>query len=91
MKSLNQKDPRNLDILNYLAVFNEYNSKYLIAIDYRKQIAKLDPWNTENLLQLGRNYKVTGNIAGVNSVLDSIKKFDSISPESKTAQTELTS
>jgi Flp pilus assembly protein TadD len=89
MNKLAERDPRNLDVLNYLAVFNEYNSKYQEAIQYRKKIEKLDPWNSKNLLQLGRNYKVLGDTANMKSTLAEILAFDQRSPESEKAKAEL--
>jgi tetratricopeptide (TPR) repeat protein len=91
LKKLNETDPRNLEALNYLAAFNEYNSNYALSIQYRKQIAKLDPWNSKNLLQLGRSYKVTGDLVGMESALKAILSFDQISPEANNAKIELSS
>jgi hypothetical protein len=91
LQRLNKADPRNLEALNYLAVFNEYNSNFALSIKYRNEIAKLDPWNSKNLLQLGRSYKVTGDIEGMKSALNAILSFDQISPEANNAKIELSS
>ena len=91
LKKLNEKDPRNLEVLNYLAAFNEYNSNYMSAIPYRIKISQLDPWNSKNYLQLGRNYQATGNSAGMKSALEAILAFDTISTEAKNAKIEFAS
>jgi O-antigen ligase len=82
-------DPRDPELLNYLSAYSEYHGKLKEAIEYRKQIYEFDPWNSKNLLQLGRNYKNLNDFTGMRNCLNKILSFDIISPESKSAQSEL--
>jgi O-antigen ligase len=84
-------DPRDPDLLNYLSSYSEYQGKIYEAIEFRKQIFNVDPWNSKNLLQLGRLYKISNNTIGMRDSLSKILKFDSVSAESKQAQLELVS
>lgn len=84
-------DPRDLDLLNYLSAYSEYQGKAEEAIEYREQIYKVDPWNSKNLLQLGRLYKIMNDPVGMKDALSKILKFDNVSSESKQAQLELVS
>jgi tetratricopeptide (TPR) repeat protein len=90
LNKLYAADPRNLDTLNLLASFNQQLGKYQEAIKYRNQIAKLDPWNAENYLVLGRYYKELGDKSNMQITLDKILSFASADPVSATAKSELT-
>lgn len=90
LNKLHVADPRNLDVLNLLASFNQQLGKYEEAINYRKQIAKLDPWNAENYLVLGRYYKQLGDKTNTQITLDKILSFASNDPIAATAKSELT-
>jgi tetratricopeptide (TPR) repeat protein len=90
LNKLYAADPRNLDTLNLLASFNQQLGKYEEAINYRKQIAKLDPWNAENYLVMGRYYKELGDKANMQITLDKILSFASSDPIAATAKLELT-
>ncbi len=83
------KDPRNLDALMYLAEFNQQLNKLNEANQFRLQIAKYDPWNAANYLQLGRNYKVLGDIANMNAMRETINSFASKTQEATQANSEL--
>lgn len=72
---LHIKDPRNLDAINALALINESINKIPDAIDYRLKIAKLDPWNPVNYLQLGKDYKAQGDSIKSKEMLDKILSF----------------
>jgi len=82
-------DPRNLDVLNPIAELNEKLGKVPEAIVARELIYQLDPWNTRNLLQLGREYKFLGNFEKMLDVKKRILEFDNNSKESVAAQAEL--
>ena len=82
-------DPRNLDVLNPIAELNEKLGKVQEAIKARESIRKLDPWNTRNLLQLGREYKFLGDFTNMELVKKTILDFDVASKESVAAKTEL--
>jgi O-antigen ligase len=90
LHKLYANDSRNLDTLNLLASFNQQLGKYEEAINYRKQIAKLDPWNAENYLVMGRYYKELGDKANMQITLDKILSFASSDPIAATAKLELT-
>jgi O-antigen ligase len=84
------KDEQNsLDGLTLQAYNKEFLNKIPEAINLRKSIMILDPWNSENLLQLGRNYKATSDSSAAAEVLLKISAFDTVSPESKLAVSEL--
>jgi len=89
LNSVNQKDPRNFDALNYLAFIYEDSKQFGPAIDNRIEIAKLDPWNTDNLLQLGRDYKAIGDFSKMNEVLKLIESFASNTTQFEIASSEL--
>lgn len=82
-------DPRNLDALMYLAEFNQQMNKLNEANQFRLQIAKYDPWNAANYLQLGRNYKALGDIANMNAMREKINSFASKTQEATQANSEL--
>lgn len=82
-------DPRNLDALISLAEFNQQMNKLNEANKYRLQIAKYDPWNAANYLQLGRNYKALGDIANMNAMREKINSFASKTQEATQANSEL--
>ncbi|CAB4577297.1 unannotated protein [freshwater metagenome] len=89
LKNQVNSDGRNLDAIISLVEGYERNKDYRNALIGREKLRELDPWNSRNLLQLGREYKLFGEIESMNSVLAQIIAFDLNSPESKLAQTEL--
>jgi O-antigen ligase len=89
LQGLNNYDPRNLDTLLLLSEFSEQFQRYDLAITYRLNITKLDPWNAKNYLALGKLYKNTGQIDLMNKVLDEINSFASETPEGELANLDL--
>jgi hypothetical protein len=92
LKILNEQitsDPRDLDALTSLVQVYEQNKDYANALLGREKIRNLDPWNTKNLLQLGREYKFFNQFSKMKEVLSFISSFDSSSNEAKLAQSEL--
>jgi O-antigen ligase len=89
LKKLNNADPRNLDVLNFLAGLSEQIGDNTAAIDYRLKIAKYDPWNAKNYLSLGLIYKRLGDKAKVEEVVNSIKSFAPKDPIALQAESEL--
>jgi tetratricopeptide (TPR) repeat protein len=85
----NNSDPRDLDALTSLVQIYEQSNDYSNALLGREKIRELDPWNTKNLLQLGREYKFFNQYDKMKEVAAFITKFDSSSNESKLAQVEL--
>ena len=90
LDELHSSDPRNLDTLTLLAAFNEQSGKYQLAINYRNKIAKLDPWNAENYLVIGRDYKALGDKVNMQNSLNRILSFAQNDPIAVTAKSELT-
>lgn len=74
-KKIYDKDPRNLDALNGLALISEELNQIPEAIDYRLKMAVLDPWNAVNYLELGRYYKKQGKTNESLATLDKILSF----------------
>jgi hypothetical protein len=70
-------NPRNADYLESLARFYENKQSFDQAIKYREKIHKLDPWNAENILSLGLNYKLSNKIQEMELCLDKILSFAS--------------
>jgi O-antigen ligase len=92
MKVLNEivaSDPRNLDALMYLAEFNQQMNNLDQANQFRLQIAKYDPWNAANYLQLGRNYKALGDLNKMNAMREKINSFAIKTQEASQANSEL--
>ena len=78
-----------MDTLNLLASFNEQSGKYQLAINYRNKIAVLDPWNAENYLVMGRDYKALGDKLNMQNSLNEILNFASNNPIAAAAKSEL--
>jgi tetratricopeptide (TPR) repeat protein len=89
LKKLNKSDPRNLDVLNFLAGLSEQIGDRTSAINYRLEIAKYDPWNAKNYLALGRIYKNLGDSAKASEMVDLIKSFAPKDPIALQAESEL--
>ena len=82
-------DPRSLDALNLLSLASVQLKDLNKAIDYRREIAKLDPWNADNYLQLGRYYKSNGDSANMIEMLNKILSFAPNTDQAKVARSEL--
>ena len=82
-------DYRNLDTLGLLAAANEMSGKFTEAIQYRKELAKYDPWNASNYLALGLIYKKINDSQNMNLMLNKIQSFASSDPISKQAAEQL--
>lgn len=91
IKNLLKKDPRNLDYLSWLSWQAESDLDHAQAIKYRLVIALHDPWNATNYLQLGKNYRETGEIIKMERMLAKIKSFASANEIYKSALDELKS
>jgi O-antigen ligase len=84
-----KEDPRNLDALLTLSQFNEQMGNLDKANMYRRQIAKYDPWNASNYLQLGRNFKALGDFSQMSLMREKINSFASKTQEAIQANSEL--
>ena len=81
-------DARGYDALNTLALIDETNKSFVEAASYRQKMAALDPWNYQNLLQLGEDLKQAGDKAGAKAIIAKIDAFASKTPEAATAHTD---
>ena len=88
LKEQLEYDPRNLDVLTPIAEINERLNKIPEAIVAREAIRSLDPWNSKNLLQLGREYQFIGNFKKMQEIREAILEFDSVSKEAEAAKSE---
>jgi hypothetical protein len=86
---LHEKDPRNLDMLRWLAEYNKSIAKYENEILFRTDISLFDPWNATNYLMLGIAYKQTGDSVNSKKMLDKINSFAPNSDVAKKALIEL--
>jgi O-antigen ligase len=84
-----ESDPRNLDALIFLAEFNQQMNRLNEANQFRLRIAKYDPWNAANYLQLGRNYKALGDLTNMNAMREKINSFAPKTQEANQANSEL--
>ncbi len=91
LEKIVKSDPRSQDAYILLARYYEATSEFQAANKYRELVAKLDPWNSDNYLKMGRNFKSLGNTSGMAESLEKILVFDKNSTESKAAQQELIS
>ena len=79
------RDPRGFDALNTLALIEEANKNFGEAASYRQKMSALDPWNYQNLLQLGEDLKQTGDKAGAKAIIGRIDAFAAQTSEALTA------
>jgi O-antigen ligase len=91
VKKISVNDPRNLDALLMLALTYEQLNDLPNAIIYRENLAKLDPWNASNYLELGRDYKFNSNLLKSKEMLDKILSFAPTGIIAEQASQELTS
>ena len=75
LNSVLDKDSRNQDVLGLLAVYSQQLGNVDEAIDYRKRIEKLDPWNAQNYFELGKLYRDSGDVSNMLYYLDKIDSF----------------
>ncbi len=82
-------NPRNQDALNLLALTFEQLGNIPKAIEFREKIVLLDPWNAENYLALGIDYKKQDNLVKSDALLSKILSFASTNPIADQAKKEL--
>ena len=89
LKNLNKSDPKNLDVLNYLASVAAQQTNYSESERYRLEMVKLDPWNAKNYLALGLIYKIQNDKVNMEKMLSKIESYAGSTPEAETARKEL--
>jgi O-antigen ligase len=80
LEKLTKEDKRDLDVLTIISSYYEIEGDITSAIESRKRIIMLDPWNATNYLQLASDYKFTGDKANQKLVLDKVLSFASNDP-----------
>ena len=83
------ENPRNLDALNILVKTYEQINRIPEAIKYREKISQIDPWNADNYLSLGKNYKTQGDSIKTKAMLDKILSFAAGKEIAEQAKTDL--
>ena len=79
------ENPRNLNGLLTISEIYEMQSDWENAAIFREKLAKLDPWNSRNLLKLAEAYTKIDNIDKAIIKYQLIVNFDTKSPEGKLA------
>jgi O-antigen ligase len=85
LESVLRSDPRASDVMESLALIAEQTKEYSTAAIYRQRMVSLDPWNYDNLLQLGEDLKASGDLASARAIVAKIDAFAANSAESATA------
>lgn len=65
-------DSRNLNYLEWLALYQQNQGDFNSAILLRREIAKYDPWNAKNFFELGILYKQSGDSMNKSKMLEKI-------------------
>lgn len=86
---LNREDPRDLNVLLALSEFEKSKGNFEGAIHRRIEISKLDPWNAENYLELGRIYISVGDFKNASEMKSIIVGFASNTYIAQQAEAEL--
>jgi O-antigen ligase len=81
--------PNSLDTLSTISNIYESAKQPENALQYRLQLVKLNPWNAQNYLQLGKDYRDIGNFEKMDVMLNKIKSFAATTDIYSTAKTEL--
>ena len=82
------QDARNTESRNVLADYYEQTGQFEKALPLRIELASLDPFNQVTLLQLGRDLKQTGDLAGARKIAERIGAYAPDSPEYQSAKSE---
>jgi tetratricopeptide (TPR) repeat protein len=75
------KDPKFYDAHVLLAQIYEFKKDWISAAATREKISNLDPFNQLNLLQLGEDYKQSGQKLLAKAIISRISHFAPDSPE----------
>lgn len=81
--------PNSLDTLSTISNIYESTKQPENAIQYRLQLSKLNPWNAQNYLQIGKDYRDIGNFEKMDLMLTKIQSFAPETDISKIAKAEL--
>jgi tetratricopeptide (TPR) repeat protein len=89
LKALITSDPLNFSAIDLLAQICEYQKNWIGAVELRKTVKVIDPFNQINLLSLGEDYKNTGDTASAKAILSEINTFAAHTPEAIQAAKDL--
>ena len=85
LKKVYSSDPHSFEALSILALIDENRQNFAEAAMYRQKISLNDPWNYQNLLQLGEDLKRSGDKAGAKAIIARIDAFAPKTTEALTA------
>lgn len=88
LRELALSNPRNLYVLEAIALVSRELNDSNTEIQARKSITRFDPWNAKNYLRLMVLYKAVGDTVQSKAMLDKILSFASSTPEAKSALEE---
>jgi O-antigen ligase len=75
IERINQLDSRSFYGNYFAAIAYEAQGNPAKAITYRETLLRLDPWSTENMLQLIKNYLAIGNLPQAKDIATKIKQY----------------
>ena len=85
LNQLIKSDSRYFDPQEFLAEIYEYQKNWPAAINIRRRLLLIDPYNQINLLQMGVDELRAGNLADAQKVIPLINSFAPNSLEAKQA------
>ena len=89
LEKLVSSDGSNFPATSMLARIAEVQKRWGTAIYFRKKIARIDPYNTLNLLELGEDQKSLGDLVAAKAIVPLIDAIDPGGPDAKKAHIEL--
>ena len=89
LEKIANSDSRSDDALDLLATYYYQLGNIKLAIEKRKNISLLDPWDAKNYFTLGQLYKISGDIENMKRMQEKILSFASNTPEGENARLEL--
>jgi len=89
LQNLADNDPRNTYYMLALAQALEYQSRNKESIVVREKITTVDPHNVKNYLQLGRLYKLSGDLYRADQMRQKLISLAPNTEQAKAAQVEL--
>jgi O-antigen ligase len=75
LNKLVSDDPRNLNYLQALIIFETRENNLQRVIQIRTQVSEYDPWNAQNYLELMKLYKLSGDLSLASEMKDKIISF----------------
>ena len=88
LEKVHKADPTNYFAIAILSRIAEVQKQWNVAIDRRTNLLKIDPFNSSNLLSLGEDKKMAGDLIGARKVVAEIDAIDPKGDNAKKAHTE---